>query len=332
METADRREIATFILSLFRQKRIECMVLHGMEGGEIGRDLDVWIPKRFWKCVSAEVMSLGRERGWNPVRTLGPFGLRFLFFTDSSVCGTLELHCVRDLDWFYVKSPDDVLSLHPYKRFFMTLATGQIDKVRYELSREPLSDDEKSRLGSFLRKRGIFGPGGLDRFWHNVEAGNLDSASINLRHSVLAKAALHPFAFAKFLSKRLGKAVWMFARPAGVCLFLVSDDVDADTIAKAIDEKKGVLVEVEPRDFRRLGFVRSLFAFMRLRLAQGHQKAFIVSIFPWQRSMTRLVFLPAFHDARQAPVQHIAETLKDILVFRSCQFEKASFNQSGNMS
>lgn len=318
METADRREIATSILSLFRQKRIECTVLHGMEGGEIGRDLDVWIPKRFWRCVSAVAMDFGRNRYLNPVRILGPFGLRFLFFGDSGMCGTLELHCVRNLDWFYVRKPDDVALLHVYKRFLMPLETMQFAKVRRELSRAPLDVAEREGLDGFLQTRRIFRNGERTRFWEAVDGGDFEKAGRLLRTAVVAGAKRHPLRVSAYFLRRVRDALWMFFKPAGVCLFVPAESGLLETVSRDVEERKGVLVKVVAKDFRSYGWIRTFFAMLRLRLAQGHQVAFVVAVRERQRLFAGIPVKPVFLDDVD-PVEALATALRSLGAAKTSQ-------------
>lgn len=312
MSDMDKRLIAHGLLNRFRKNGIPCTVIHGLEGSEVGRDLDVWIDRREWDRVSAVAMEFGREHFLNPVRIMGPFGLRFLFFGDSATCGTLELHCVRNLDWFYVRKPDEIQTLHVYKRFFMTLVTMQFEKVRRELSRTPMNAIEREYLDGFLKERCIFRDRGRTCFWKAVDAGDFEKAGRLLRKEVVAGAKRHPIRVSAFILRRMRDAVWMFATPAGVCLFIPDGMADFKQVASEIERRKGVLVKVVPKDFRTFGWIRTFFALLRLRLAQGHQKAFVVAIRPSQRFWARMVVSPVFQEFNHDSVSRLATVLHDI--------------------
>ena len=314
----DKSRIAHALLDRFEECGMSCTVVHGLEGGEVGRDLDVWIDRKEWDRVSAVVMDFGRSRFLNPVRILGPFGLRFLFFGDSGTCGTLELHCVRNLDWFYVRKPDDVSLLHVYKRFFLTLATMQFAKVRRELSRAPLDVAEREGLDGFLQTRRIFRNGERTRFWEAVDGGDLEKAGRLLRTAVVAGAKRHPLRVSAYFLRRVRDAFWMFFKPAGVCLFVPAESGLLETVSRDVEERKGVLVKVVAKDFRSHGWIRTFFAMLRLRLAQGHQMAFVVSVRERQRLFAWIPVKPVFFDDVD-PVVALATALRSLGAAKTSQ-------------
>lgn len=302
------------ICNACKDKRIDFIVLHGIDGNQIGRDVDVWLDKSKIPLTYEAMRETAEELGLTVFHINSAFGHRYLFFDGNEAeCGLFEFHCVRDLRWFWVGNPNIPELAATWKRIVLPLLSKDCSKAQAELKKRPLSDKEREFLSIYLEKTLHLSQSESLEFFTALSRNDTVSASKKLRVSLFYRTWRHPAAAMQFVCRRLVSPFWLLAKPCGPVI--VTDSIKtAESIRSIAFPQKGVLTEIGILDFSKVPLFFLPFRLVAVRtFLQGRQRATIL-VLPRKFHFTaRILLSPVIWSGNENPTSVLATAMKRIL-------------------